>query len=705
MPDVYQVKNGKPEHIFGTQTTQRIEQLEQKTKAATVNSLGLVQPDGKTVLIDKNGVISAVASGSATATIPTITGPDTAPIGFATTYSFTSSSGLQGGQILSFDVTFNGQTRNVTATDGAGSIDITVPAGTAENTALELSVVANDNYGGQSKPNVKTITAVAAYVESPTITLPASGATVSPTSIAITTSAFSTAGASDSHSKSRYKITSDVAGENIVFDSGEVASLTSYTAKPADLTPGSTCYVFAQHIGTRLGASYWSPGVAVVIAKALTPSITAPAASAYVSPASVTITTSPFAAENSVSDTLAASYYKICTDQAGNSPVYESGRISGTAVSHTASLSTKLTPGSTYYVFARHEGTNTGLSAWSTGVAIKASNALPPSITAPVVGAEIMVTEGVTIVTGAFSTAGGIADTHASTDWKITSDAAGQQVVAEAAASSDLLTHTFTGLELTEGNTYYAWARHNGTVTGASAWSTGRSFVAKKGVTAPSGRVFYRHSSGMGTVMEFNDGQARKAVILDAKYRTKAQFGTYGKDSSLTNYQSQNKNDTWYINGGSAATTPDACKTLTDAFLNDMWATSKDQNAAKQNDDVWLTYEGTTDSQSISGVPAVRAAREVKVNGVGCDIPNHQTLMRMYCDADIIDSLDPTVAAYPGNALGSANTNGAWKIAGANSAFASTEYGSNYVRCVHYNGYCLNATKGLTCAVAPVLEI
>jgi len=44
-------------------------------------------------------------------------------------------------------------------------------------------------------------------------------------------------------------------------------------------------------------------------------------------------------------------------------------------------------------------------------------------------------------------------------------------------------------------------------------------------------------------------------------------------------------------------------------------------------------------------------------------------------------------------------------VAGANNAFASTEYNSNNVRNVNYNGNCNNANKNNTYAVAPVLEI
>lgn len=68
-----------------------------------------------------------------------------------------------------------------------------------------------------------------------------------------------------------------------------------------------------------------------------------------------------------------------------------------------------------------------------------------------------------------------------------------------------------------------------------------------------------------------------------------------------------------------------------------------------------MAYEGTSDSAGISGVPAVRYARSQIINGQGCDIPNIQQMIRIYCDALFIDSIDPTAAANPQLALSQAS--------------------------------------------------
>ena len=51
--------------------------------------------------------------------------------------------------------------------------------------------------------------------------------------------------------------------------------------------------------------------------------------------------------------------------------------------------------------------------------------------------------------------------------------------------------------------------------------------------------------------------------------------------------------------------------------------------------------DGTT------GVPAVEYARRIIFDGMGCDIPNIQLLMRVLSDADFIDSMDDTVKSCP----------------------------------------------------------
>ena len=62
-----------------------------------------------------------------------------------------------------------------------------------------------------------------------------------------------------------------------------------------------------------------------------------------------------------------------------------------------------------------------------------------------------------------------------------------------------------------------------------------------------SRRTLYRHSSGMGTVICFNDGRDREVLVLDAKYRTVSNINTLSKD--LPYYPCYNINGNQFLDG------------------------------------------------------------------------------------------------------------------------------------------------------------
>lgn len=215
---------------------------------------------------------------------------------------------------------------------------------------------------------------------------------------------------------------------------------------------------------------------------------------------------------------------------------------------------------------------------------------------------------------------------------------------------------------------------------------------AKKGnaIVSKGGRKLYRHESGMGTVMEFNDGQDRKVLVLDAQYRArKLKMTSSTKDTKLPNYPTSNTNGTLYIDGGSSATTPRDCASLTDATLNSLWVNSIDANTSKYNTDVWLTQPDCA---------CATHCRSIKVNGIGCDIPNFQTLLRIYCEGVLLDELDPTASSYRDLKL--------FNWFGFELLWSSTEYDADYIRRLDYDGYCSNrGFRNSERGVCPVLEI
>ena len=204
------------------------------------------------------------------------------------------------------------------------------------------------------------------------------------------------------------------------------------------------------------------------------------------------------------------------------------------------------------------------------------------------------------------------------------------------------------------------------------------------------GRKLYRHESDMGTVMEFNDGKDRKVLVLDAQYRVRDVMMTSKyNDTSLPNYTTyKNTNDTYYINGGSSATTPSACSSLTDNTLNSLWVNSIDVNTSKYNTDVWLTQPDCE---------CATHCRSIKVNGTGCDIPNFQTLLRIFCEGVLLDELDPTVSSYPDLKLSD------WLS--SVDLWTSSENSKYLVREMSSAGYLRDGWKDSKCSVCPVLEL
>lgn len=176
--------------------------------------------------------------------------------------------------------------------------------------------------------------------------------------------------------------------------------------------------------------------------------------------------------------------------------------------------------------------------------------------------------------------------------------------------------------------------------------------------TAPSGRKYYRHSSDMGSVMMFNDGVDRRVIILDAYYRRgglafgPANFLVPGLYNITNGVVNRNNNHYLY---GSAAPSFQASASMTDATINYLWASVQDRNTSRYNCDCYMAYASR-------GFPAVQYARNIIINGRGCDVPNVNIAMRMACDCEIIDSMDKTVASYPGRALGSRNPSNYWYI-------------------------------------------
>ena len=327
-----------------------------------------------------------------------------------------------------------------------------------------------------------------------------------------------------------------------------------------------------------------------------------------------------------------------------------------------------------------------------------------PSVLVPASGSEVFFKGGITVTTSAFSTTGAT-DTHATTSYKITSDASGNNVVAQALNSTDKITHTFPSnllSSIVDGNTYYIFVKHNGTTLGESEWSNSVSFTAKSGVLSPTGRMLYRHESNEGTVIEYQYwGATQKLFVADAKYRSIKDFGAEETDTSLPNITAAYK---FLVNGTTksnteAFTASEYTNWLTDSKIESTITTEcKETKTARQNCDVWMTYSDTD---------AVHFCRNTLADTFsgGCDLPNIRQLCTIYAESDQLDEMDPTASAYPAYKLGYTAQYGRFNLNNNTRVWSCSEYSSKYCHDIGCNGYVYDDIRFVTYGVAPVREI
>lgn len=538
--------------------------------------------------------------------LPTLSGPDQIGIGLSAEYTlFCIGSAIDGATIASFEVTFAGGTaQTVPAVNGMATAAVTAPEGTAEGTALALSVVAIDSSGFRSKEATKEVTAIQSVVQAPSLSTPAPGAYVSPASVAFVTSAFAVVGPTDTHAASRFKLTSDTDGAVIVYDSGRTTS---------DLT------------------------------------------------------------------------------------------------THTADLSAaKLTPGTTYYAWAQHEGASLGIGSWSNPVAIVAASVVTPQITSPSESAEIS-PSNVTVTTTAFAVIGGIADTHASTDWRITSDAEGNTVIAEALASTDLTSHVFASPGVTRGQTYYLWARHRGTACGAGAWTKVRVSIkaTRHGEILydtngqPAAVITGSYASGGVEPWNIRGKQVWIAVALASKrgvdkpWCTNATTSSPGYGTNIPAIESPS----WNAKLAASNTAPDGSGSYvstqsTETHMDQSFTYSQTVKDSEGLTDAILDYNGS--------MQAAAYCRTITLADLGkMDLPSIDVLMRIYQARTLIDAADPTASANTAKRLRE------WGFGSRIGPYvwSASENSSHYVWHVNSSGNIAPGYKHIEIGVVPALEI
>lgn len=334
----------------------------------------------------------------------------------------------------------------------------------------------------------------------------------------------------------------------------------------------------------------------------------------------------------------------------------------------------------------------------SHSMSVEGFTVLAPSITIPANDAEIDKSDNLVVTASAFQTSTGATDTHVASDWQLASDAAMTQIVQQALGSTDLTQHTFANLSLEGGNYYYLRARYQGRYGGWSPYSGVSTFKMKAGyIDTPGGRKAYRHSSDKGTVLILDDaGETVHLLVADAAYRGTAKWDSVytsssnAVDTSLKNYASM---PTTKFDGGSSVLPTTLAATITDTQLNNFFSSHRDINTSKQNTDILV-------NSYASRAAAANFCRSVVIDGRGCDLCNIQRLARVYCEANFLDTLDPTVGSYTDMKLSS------WNVGGKDYAWSSTERASNTAWLVsNYGDLYGSFIKNAVFSVIPVQEL
>lgn len=220
-----------------------------------------------------------------------------------------------------------------------------------------------------------------------------------------------------------------------------------------------------------------------------------------------------------------------------------------------------------------------------------------------------------------------------------------------------------------------------------------------------TGRKLYRHSSGMGTVMEYIDADAskKKVLILDASYRsTGTSASTLVCPSTLKQIAPSASEDISNAIGNNYVTGfADATRlSMSDSYLNIIWPRDKvDSHSSAYNTQQWL--------ELAKDPAAAQYASAITVAGAACQVPNLNVALRIFIEANNLDALDPTLSANATKALGDANPNGFFGIEQNTKSLATSSIGwssPGYMIRVSNNAANKIIPTG-TLGICPVLEL
>ena len=397
--------------------------------------------------------------------------------------------------------------------------------------------------------------------------------------------------------------------------------------------------------------------------------------------------------------------------------------LEGYTTTRTSYAFNNLAYGGSYYLRVRYNSDEiTRPSVWSDVIHFTVHKVVitKPAISYPVDEATNILNERFRIKSSAFATneTAGTNPTniHNKTEVQISTDTTFLNPIKTINYTGSNLVNFITSVENTRVGKVYMRLRYHTSNGNRSAWSDVVSFTFTKAVTDGANRKFYRHESGMGTVMIWMDktNKERRTLVLDAQYRNRLRWAS--SDINVTDIRDFNQGSTGYYPSGAAVnTTATSIPFTTDTIINSNTNYREDAQTSRQNTTAMLKH-----SQCQTTTYAAGWCRSKSLTHEGktysCDLPNIQTLVRIFYSMFKLDELDPTPRGnvylftkarsglsynwYLGN-----NSNYSY------SSWSSSEPSSNnaYPHTMHYNGMLYSSAhvtkSGHYCGTIPVLEL
>lgn len=343
----------------------------------------------------------------------------------------------------------------------------------------------------------------------------------------------------------------------------------------------------------------------------------------------------------------------------------------------------------------------------------------PPNVISPAQGTVLIGgNNNINFKCSPFSSSGidPIEDVYA--DWKVSRDEDGLDVLATLNHSNRAIeNYTLNALGVNDFYPVdmYVQARH-GCNASVSEWGVPTLIKVTAGKKLPSGRILYRHPSEEGSVLEWDDfGVKRTTLISDCSIHITGKY-----NGTQVDYASKGMPITKRVNTGgnsylwSELLNRSEYKYLTDNDLNKMWEGALDTWTSTQNTN--FAIENLTSGYNYT--PLISTIKTMTLAGVRPSVPNINLLIRIYCDSEALQALDPTSKNL--FQMYDQNTNGIWTF-GSNrgngcwsSSFAGNMSGTqsmisigqgSTLNTTHMGNSGNNVMTTLALCLVPILEL